>query len=53
MMQLALDFFTTWLFNAMEICFAMWVILRMFEKICDIALKIQEYEKKRRAEGAQ
>ena len=51
MMQVVLDFLTTWLFNAMEVAFAVWVILRMFEKIEDIALKYQEYERKRRAEG--
>jgi len=49
-MQTALDFFVTWLFNAMEIGAAIWVILRVIEKICDIALKFQGYEIRRRTD---
>ncbi len=48
MMQIVFDFMLQWLFNAMEIGAAVWVILRVIEKIADIALKFQEYERKRR-----
>lgn len=47
------EFLTLWSFNAIIFATAVWVILRATEKIVDIALKIQEYEKKRRAERVQ
>ena len=56
-MQVVFDFLVAWLLNAMEVGAAVWVILRVFEKIEDIALKYQRYEKNRKAsqtaEGAQ
>lgn len=47
-MQFVLDFVTAWLLNAMMISAAIWVVLRAFEKLCDIALKVQQYEKNRK-----
>jgi len=50
MMQIVLDFLTTWLFNGMQVAAAIWVILRMVEKFWDIALKVQGYQIRRRTD---